>query len=377
MDERDDINKYREKEDRKRLIVRLIIFGVVTVALIVVVLNWRAIIAPFRDIAGKNGAGYPISITSSANYIMGAMGDNIYLLTDTYLYTYNDSGAELLDKQHGLQNPICSSNGKRALVYSKNGKDLKVYSKNSEVFSKSFEDTVVFAKMGTDERCAVVTTSSRYSNYLYVLNSEGKQIFRWASPDEKIMQVCFSEGDRYVYVSVVGEKNGTLSSAVMKFNVGEGESELWRAPTGNSVSYSLEKYSDGVYTVTPEGAYLIDDTTGDVKASNSYTREVIGIAGADGIRVTFFRDQVSNGGLVDTYGETLQPSAALSLEDISAFDVSDSKLYILRKNILTVYNSGLEKVTQYVLDDEYSDMKIIGKYAYLLGYNRIQRKELA
>lgn len=377
MDERDDINKYREKVKRKKLTVRLVIFVVVTAALIVIVLNWRSIIAPFRNIAGKSGTGYPISITSSANYIMGAMGDNIYLLTDTYLYTYNDSGAELLDKQHGLQNPVCSSNGKRALVYSKNGKELKVYSKNSEVFSKSFEDSIVFAEMGTDERCAIVTTSSRYFNYLYVLNSEGKQIFRWASPDEKIMQVCFGDGDRYVYVSVVGEKDGTLSSAVMKFSVSEGESELWRASTGNSVSYFMEKYPDGVYTVTPEGAFLIDDSTGDIKASNSYTKEVCGIAGDDGIRATFFRDQVSNGELVDVYDGSLQPSAALSLEDMTAYDVKGDKLYILRKNILTVYNSGLEKVKEYSLDDEYSDLKIIGKYAYLLGYNMIQRQELA
>ena len=377
MDERDDINKYREKTKRKKSLTKLIVFVLVTAALIIILINWKTILAPLKDIGSRNGeGGFPINIAGSANYVMGEMGENFYLLTDTYLYTYNENGAELSDKQHGLQNPVCTSNDKRALVYSKNGKDLRVYSKSAEVFSKSFEDSIVFAKMGTDERSAVVTTSSRYFNYLYVLNSEGKQIFRWASPDEKIMQVCFDEDDRSVYVSAVGEKDGTLSSSVMKFDVSGGESELWRASIGNSVSYSLEKCPDGVYTVTPSGAFLIDDTTGDIKASNAYTREVCGIAETDGLRVTLFRDPVSNGEIADAYNDVLEPSAALSLENMTAFDVSDNKLYILRKNILTVYNAGLQAIDEYELDDEYSNMKIIGKYAYLLGYNKIQREEL-
>ena len=251
-----------------------------------------------------------------------------------------------------------------------------MYSKSSEVFSKSFEDSIVFAEMGNDERSAVVTTSSRYFNYLYVLNSEGKQIFRWASPDEKIMQVCFGEGDKYVYVSAVGEKNGTLSSNVMKFDVSGGESELWRTFVGNSVSYSLEKCPDGVYTVTPNGAFLINDMTGEITASNVYTKEICGIAETDGIRVTLFRDPVSNGEIADAYNNVLEPSAAISLENLTAFDVNDNRMYILRKNKLTVYDADLQEIITYDLDDEYSDVKIIGKYAYLLGYNKIQRKEL-
>lgn len=377
MDERDDINKYREKIKRKRSLIKLIVFVLIAAAMIIVVINWRSILAPFKDIGSKTGeGGFPINLAGGANYIMGEMGENFWLLTDTYLYTYNEDGAELSDKQHGLQNPVCTSNDKRALVYSKNGKDMRVYSKSSEVFSKTFEDSIVFAKMGTDERSAVVTTSSRYFNYLIVLNSEGKQIFRWASPDEKIMQVCFDDGDKYVYVSVVGEKNGTLSSSVMKFDVSGGESELWRSTIGNSVSYSLEKCPDGVYTVTQNGAFLINDTNGEIKASNSYTKEICGIAETDGIRVTLFRDPVSNGELADVYNDVLEPSAAISLENLTAFDASNNRLYILCKNILTVYDSDLQTVIAYDLDDEYSDMKIIGEYAYLLGYNKIQRKEL-
>lgn len=378
MDERDDINKYRENKLRRKSLIRLIIFAVVTAALVIVVINWRSILAPLKNIGLKSsGGGFPVNLTRSANYAMGKLGENFYLLTDTYLYTYNDGGAELANKQHGLQKPVCSSNDKRALVYDRSGKDIKVYSKSAEVFSKSFEDSIVFAEMGTDERSAVVTTASRYSNYLYILNLEGKQIFRWASPDEMIMQVCFDDGDKSVYVSVVGEKNGTLNSSVLRFEIKEDvTSETWRAPIGASVSYSLQKCSDGVYAVTSEGAYLIDDKTGEIKASNAYSKQIVGIAKTDGLRVTLFRDPVSNGIVATAYSETLEPSAAIALENSASFDVHKGKFYSLCGNRLTVYNTALEEIAGYDLDDEYSDMIIIGNYAYLLGYNKLQRQSI-
>lgn len=378
MDERDDINKYREKVKRRRSTIKFIVFVVIMAAVVIVVINWKSILAPFKDIGSKNGeGGFPVNITGSASYRLGKMGECFCLLTDTYLYTYNEDGAELLDAQHGFQNPVLSANGKRALVYDMSGKDVKLYSRNSELFSKSFEDTIVFAVMGNDERSAVITTSSRYSNYLYVLNSEGKQIFRWASPDEKIMQAVFGSDDKSIFVSVVGEKDGTLYSSVMRFELDDNaQSETWRAAIGNNVSYSLEKCSDGVYAVTPSGAYLINENTGELTASNTYSREIFGIPSSDGIRVTLFHDPVSNGETANVYNGTLEPTAVISLENTAAFDVSDGRLYILSGNRLTSYDTSLQTIKTYELDEEYSDLKIIGKYAYLLGYNLVWRQEL-
>lgn len=378
MDERDDINKYREKVKRRKSTIKFIVFVVITAALVIVIINWKSILAPFKDIGSKNGeGGFPVNITGSASYRLGKMGECFCLLTDTYLYTYNEDGAELLDAQHGFQNPVFAANSKRALVYDMGGKDVKLYSRNSELFSRSFEDSIVFAVMGTDERSAVITTSSRYSNYLYVLNSEGKQIFRWASPEEKIVQAVFGSDDKSIFVSVVGEEDGTLYSSVLRFELDDNaESETWRTAIGNNVSYSLERCKDGVYAVTPSGAFLLNETTGEQIASNTYTREIFGIPSSDGIRVTLFHDPVSNGEVANAYSEALETSAAMSLDNTSAFDVADGRLYILSGNKLTSYDTGLQTVNTYELDEEYSDVKIIGKYAYLLGYNLVWRQEL-
>ncbi len=303
---------------------------------------------------------------------MGELGENFYLLTDTYLYTYNAVGAELSSFQHGFQNPASNSNDRRTLVFDKNGLDLKVFSRTSELFSKTMDDSIVFAQIGTMERSAVVTTSSRYSNYLYIFNGEGKQIFRWASPDEKIMQVCFGPNDNSFFVTVVGESGGDLRTNVVKFDIENAESETWRTYLGSDISFSLERCDDGVYVVTSGGAYLLDEHTGEISAETLFSRQVVGVAGTDGVRVILFHDAGSNGEIAVAYGEGLEAAAAITPDAVTAFDVCKGNLYILSGSKLLVYNSMLEAVKVKDLDDVYSDVKIINNCAYLLGYNKVQ-----
>lgn len=377
MDERNDMNKFRRKRKQKSLAVRGVVFLVVLVAAILIAANWRAVIEPFKDIALNTGeGGFPVALPGSTQYVMGEMGENFYLLTDTYLYTYNAVGAELSGMQHGFQNPASDSNMRRTMVYDRNGNEFKVFSRTSEIFSSTTEDSIVFGKIGSADRSAVVTTSSRYSNYLYIFNGEGKQIFRWASPNEKIMQVSFGSNDNSVYVAVVGERDGDLQTSVLRFDFTNSESESWRTFLGNDVSLSLEHSGDGVYVVTSGGAFMLDEQTGEISAQTDFTRQVTGISETDGLRVVIFRDPGSNGEIAVAYSEMLEAAAAITPESVTAFDVCGGELYILSKSKLYVYNSMLECTKTHALEDEYSDIKIMNNCAYLLGYNTVQRVAL-
>lgn len=357
--------------------VRGVIFLVVMVGVILIAANWKTIIAPLKDFALNPGeGGFPVSLPGSTKYVMGELGENFYLLTDTYLYTYNAVGAELAGIQHGFQNPAVNSNSRRIMVYDRNGMDIKVFSRTAEIFTKTMDDSIVFAQIGNAERSAVVTTSSRYSNYLYIFNGEGKQIFRWASPDEKIMQVCFGPNDNSVYVTVVGEKGGDLQTSVVRFDISDVESETWRTFLGNDISFSLECCDDGIYAVTSGGAFMLEEETGDISAQNDFSRQVVGITETDGMRVIIFHDAGSNGEIAVAYNETLNAAAAITPDNVTAFDVCNGRFYILSGGKLLTFNSMMEGIKTYELDDVYSNVKIINNCAYLLGYNKVQRVEL-
>lgn len=376
MDDKNNINKYRRKNNFRKFLLKVGIFLLVVLVVILVIVNRKTLFAPFKDIGLKVGeGGFPVMLPGSTQYYLGEMGENFYLLTDTYLYTYNSDGAELAGIQHGFQKPAAVSNDKRTLVYDQNGKSFKLYSRTEELYKNSVEDSIVFAKIGA-ERAAVVTTSTRYSNFLYVYSSEGKQIFRWASPDEKIMGVCFGQNDNSIYVSVVGENNGELRGGIVRFDVSGEGSEVWRASTGDNITYSLERGSDGIYAVTSAGAYLFDEKTGELKENCTYTKQIYGIPETDGLRSVIFRDSASNGEIAVVYNNKLEAEQSTALEGVTSFDAEDGRLYVLFGDTLAVYNSSLEGIDSYKLDDEYSEVKIINGFAYLLGYNTVQRVKL-
>ena len=377
MEDRNNINKFRRKEKKRRLRASFAVVVLIGLTIILIAVNWNKIISPFKDIGLDVGeGGFPVTLPGSAGYVLDELGESFYLLTDTYLYTYNSDGANIASIQHGFQNPVASSNSKRALVYDKNGKGFKLYSRSAEIFSGTVDDSIVFAQVGSGDRSAVVTTSTRYANYLYVFNAEGKQIFRWASPENKIMQVCFSDDDNSIFVCVIGESGGELSMSVLRFDLDNDDDMIWQTYVGSNITFSLEYCGDGVYVVASGGSLLLDAESGTIKAQSYYTKTVYGISDTDGMRAVVFLDSGSNGKTVTVYDDALGEAASLSPDGVTAFDVSDGKLYILNGSHLTVYNSSLEEIGDYELDDVYSDVKIIGGKAYLLGYNTVQRWEL-
>ena len=378
VNEENDINKYREKKEQRKKTLKFIVFLAIALTVVVIIANWRTIFAPFEGIGLKRGeGGFPVILPGSTQYHLGELGDNFYLLTDTYLYTYTKDGEELSGVQHRFQNPVGVSNSRRVMVYDKNGKAFSLYSRAGEVFSNSVEDVIVFGQLGNTERSAVVTTSTRYFNYLCVFNGEGKQIFRWASPDEKIMGMCFGQNDNSIYVSVIGEKNGSLRGSIIRFDLSNSESEVWRTFIGEKITYSLRSDSDGIYAVTGTGMLLLDERTGEVLASNSFTRSISAVPVPDGIYAAVFRDPATNKKTVETYNDKLETiSSMVPDEDISACDIDGGRLYLLIGRSLTVYDRTLNVVGRYELEDVYSNVKVMNGYAYLLGYNTVQRLQL-
>ena len=299
MEERNNINKFRKKRARQKLLLRLGIVVLIVLVIVLVIINWSSIIAPFKDAALDVGeGGFPVELPGSAGYTLDELGENFYLLTDTYIYTYNSEGAKITDEQHGFQNPVSQANDKRVVVYDKNGKGFKLYSRTGEVFGNEVEDSIVFASIGNDERSAVVTTSTRYSNYLYVFNGEGKQIFRWASPDYKIMQTEFSKDDKSIFVTALGAKGGDLQLYLIRFDLDNAESHIWQTYIGSDISYSLEYVKNELFVVTGNSCHRVNAANGEILASCTFGKGITDIPEQEMIFSVVFNDAGSNGDIL-------------------------------------------------------------------------------
>lgn len=378
LDKSLDIAARQRRDNLRRARFSASLVLLLTLVLILVAINWDKVIAPFKDAALDVGkGGFPVNLPGSAAYVLDGFGENFCLVTDTYLYTYTSEGANITGVQHGFQNPVCSTNNKRVLIYDRNGKGVRCYSRTGELFSANTEDTIVFGKMGNDERSAVVTTSARFANSLCVYNAEGTMIFRYFSPNKKIMQICFSENDKSIYMTLLGEKSGELKLSAARIDIDTATTDLfWETQAGTDVSYSLECTDDGVYIVTSGGNMLLDKETGSILKQSVFSKEIAGIPDSSGLYAVVFRDTATNGNVVVAYDKELQAAGSVVPEQLDSFDAAGGKLYLLTDTQLLAYDKTMALVKEYPLDDVYSDVKIIGSYAYLLGYNSVQRIEL-
>ncbi len=377
MEERNNINKFRKKRARQKLIFRLALVLLAVLVVVLIVINWGSIIAPFKDAALDIGdGGFPVELPGSAGYTLDELGENFYLLTDTYIYTYNSDGAKITDEQHGFQNPVSKSNDKRVLVYDKNGKGFSLYSRTGEIYGNEVEDSIVFASVGNDERSAVVTTSTRYSNYLYVFNGEGKQIFRWASPDYKIMQVEFSKDDKSIFVSALGAEGGDLQLYLIRFDLDNAESHIWQTYIENDISYSLKYINNELYVVTGNSCHKVNAANGEILASCVLGKSITDIPEQELVVSVVFNDSASNGDILAVYNGGLEPSGTVYIDGLTRVREDNGSFYVLYGSKIDSYNSALEPQKTYELDDVYSDMIVMNGHAYLLGYNVVQRIEL-
>ncbi len=376
MDNRNDINKFRKKRAVKKLWLNLGVFALIILVIILVTVNWGRIIAPLKDAALDVGkGGFPVSLPGSADYVLDELGESFCLLTDTYFYTYNSDGAMITNLQHGMQNPVLSCGGRRALIYDRNGRAFRLYSRTGEVYSASVEDTIDFAEIGNDGRSAVVTKSAKYSNCLYVFSSDGKQIFRWASPAYLIDRVVFSDDDNAIFAAVCGAENGELKYNVMRFDLNNAEGSIWQTPVGPHMVFSLDCSEKGIFAVTAGGAFLLDANSGEITAQTSFLKNVSQIPRDDNITALLLEDS-GGGNVLTVYDGALEASSALALGQVTRVRASGGDLYVLTDKELTRYNGKLEETGSYALDDVYSDMVIIGGNAYLLCYNSVQRLSL-
>ena len=374
MDKRNDINSFRKKRARQKIAFNIAVIILLVLIVLLIALNWSKIIAPLKDAALDVGeGGFPVELPGSAGYVLDELGDSFYLLTDTYIYTYNNEGAQITDIQHGFQNPVADSNDKRIVIYDKNGKEMNFYSRTEQVYTNTLEDSIVFAQIGNDERCAVVTTSTRYSNYLYVFNAEGKQIFRWASPDYKIMQVCFSEDDESIYVTALGSQGGDLRLYLYRFDLDNAESEIWRVFAGSDISYEMGLCSEGLFVATGNGCAVYNTETGEQLAAGGFARSISDIPEWDELRTVVFSDSGSSGDVLAVYKSDLAAPAELYIEKLTSVCEDNGICYVLSGNKLSSYNDKLQPLKEYALDDVYSDVIVMNGYAYLLGYNEVQR----
>lgn len=273
-----------------------------------------------------------------------------------------------------MQSPALSSNSRRALIYDRNGRELQLYNRSGEIFSTATEDTIDFAQVSNGERSAVVTKSSKYSNCLFVFNGEGQQIFRWASPLYLIDRVVFSQDDSSIFAAVCGADNGELEYRLLRFDLDNAEAASGRPTSGITWCFRWSSPVRSCSQLPPAERTFSTRIPAASRLRRSSSRTFLRYPAGSSHAVMFSDSgrRKSPDGLQRYAGSDRRCRTS----NVTRVRAEGKNVYSLSKRTLTVFDEGLNVVSEKELQDDYSDMLVIGSSAYLLGYNTVQKVDL-
>lgn len=377
--------EYREKRKQKRLIIKLIIIGLVFAAVIIVAINFSAIIEPFKGIASRietktsDDVGFPIKLPGSASYSFDSFGNNFLLLTDTYLYTFGMNGGQNYALRHGYSNPTQCSNSKRILLYDKDYNDFSLYSDTSLIYSLKTDDKIVFASLSSNDDAAIITNSDRYSNIIYIYNGKGEWRYTRKFVDENIMNVCFSAEERYIYVSTINVENGEIFSSIYKYDTtSEEEEAVWTYKlTSSYIPVEMYVKSGRVYVIYDNYVLALNEADGSKvgELPLSGTVQCCDFSGSNNSLV-YLDSSTNRKVLMILDNELTFISSKVVNPNINRIIADGNDVYLVESGIVYGYDSSAETIVEKQLNDDYVSFVKIGNSILLLGYNSVDIEEL-
>lgn len=374
-----DVSLYRKKKKKAKRIRTLIILLVIIAALIPVWIYRDTIFEPLRGIASRiqttttESAGYPISLTGRSDYTFCSMNDSFALLSDTYLYSYNENGGQNFALQHGYVHPMAVSNSKRVMIYDKGGHDFSLFNKTSEIYKGSIGDEVIVSVfLSNSEHTAVVTSGGRYSNVIYVYDGSGKWLYTQRFIDDNVMQVAFSDDNRYIYVTRVTSDNGDIVTKLSKYDISGDGTELWSQTISDCVSLALSINSN-ILTVTGDSEILTyNSDSGELIGNYSYQGTIENFDTSTSQKVFVIDDYTDDGKKLILLNEKCEITASVAVTaDVKRIRVGDNTITVMTESDMTQYDYSLESVKKTLLTDSYSDFIKVGGSILLMGYDSL------
>ncbi len=379
-----DMTAYRKKKKKFKIIKTVVILAVV-VALGVCAFIFRdEIIKPFKGIfsgfssSNVQGGGYPVRLPGSSEYELLAMGDNYALITDTYIYAYNNAGGQSLAEQHGYVDPCGASNDRRVLIYDRGGHDFALYDNDSNIFKLTVDDEVISsAYIGEDGRIAVITSGGRYSNVVYVYDDNGKWLYTRKFIDESVMQADFSDGGKYLYLTVVRSDSGDIVTDTVKYDISTEDGELWKYTISDGIPYALD-CSGGAVTIAADNAlYSIDPESGKETGRYNYNGELVDVNIGENADILLLDYYTGEGKTLISLDKTCTVNAQLNGYD-TIYDtvITGNELCILSGRDIIRLDLKLNELSKARLEEDFSTLIRAGSLYLMMGFDKIEKANL-
>ena len=343
------IKVVRGNKQQRLQFAKVLIIAIAIVSLSLVILSVSLPVGLYENLVNLSASigpgSFPLSISGSDIINTHTNGSYYYVLSDSNITAYSNSGKIIIDEFHGFANPIMSVSDTRVLVYDQGGKQAYVYNLGGKIHTLETKKEIITASISKDGFIAVSTQSGQ-SATVTVYNKNLKQIFSWYSADSIINNALVNNSGKKLAVTTLGVKSGQYESKLLIFNIKtESADPVHTENFGSSIVLSIENTGSGVSAICNDKYKFIHwkkFTGNEVTATgeiNLYRNT------KNGILLVFNRANNRTDNTIILISKSGKKTAEFNLQSsITDIQYNKGRVYHLSDTTINIFNKNGEKL---------------------------------
>ena len=381
-----DLRSARKEHKRKKLLKRLlIVFVLLGIAAAVFALRgkWLPKLKGIFDKPhglivndGKLAAGnFPLTLSDNGTAKLYTCDDMFVSVDDSAAKFYDISGNLINTVQHTLAHPSACVSGKKMLIYENGGNSFELLNVKGEIYKKKLDDTLLLAAF-EDDLIAVVTSTVKYDSSLTVYDTEGNEIYKWAS-NKRIMSLDINDDGSGCFISTFTSENGQTKSTVTELDFSS-EGETMNSKELDTLVLSVQKNaSNDIWAIGDTRLYKLDKT-GDVIDSFEYKGELCAYSSNErvcSVAVSSVRRGASQLMIWDSDDAELTGDVEVVSGRIKALICNDENVFMLSEHSAECYDFNAQLTATAAVSNDYVDFVYLEDSLIFIGYRDINKIE--
>ncbi len=355
--------------DKKTLMVRYA--GIAVAVLIIIGIITAFALSPtgivenikYKYTLSKTGQGFPIESEIGTAKSLDYSNGCLLVTNESEIRCFNDNGAQIYSRIHGFANPVVKTSKIRTLTYGINASRYIIHTPQGEVINKSTADGygIITADISNSGVYAVATTASQEVSLVTVYDKDGKEIYKFHSSNNHVLNVSVSENGKRMCVVTITTKQAQIISKVSIFEF-DSVDPIFEQELKDEVVYVAEYMNSNALSIITNKSYLCikgDDIHNQVDyETNSLNKYEIN---NDSIVLYNKPDDNSLSGTVRVFNVNGKVKAEFDIQgNISDISCYRNKIYTLAETV-SCYNFSGELLNQSEINNGASDIQAFSR----------------